>query len=94
MAETCEVCRLAEGDTSDGLDPLGSMTTCEWCGRWACPVCLCDGDCCFAEADDHDDDPDWAPRGWHRRPEDATGGALFERVGLPSPSSPTRSTGQ
>jgi hypothetical protein len=66
IPETCEICGLPEGDTSDGLDPLGPMETCPLCGRRACPVCLSEADCCFLEADDHEDDPTWAPPGWRR----------------------------
>jgi hypothetical protein len=34
-------------------------------GRLACPDCLHESDCCFADSDDHAADPDWAPPGWH-----------------------------
>lgn len=67
----CEVCGRKEGDCVDlsGLPdgiPLGPVARCELCGRWACPDCSHESDCCFAEADDHATDPEWAPPGWRR----------------------------
>ena len=77
--ETCQVCGLPEGDISDGLDPLGSMDTCDLCGKRVCPVCLCEADCCFEDANDHEDDLTWAPKGWHRVPSNLPNADLWER---------------
>lgn len=32
----------------DGI-PLGKIKKCQHCGRWACPDCLHERDCCDAE---------------------------------------------
>jgi hypothetical protein len=66
--ETCQVCGLPEGDTRDGLDPLGPMETCDLCSKRVCPNCLHEADCCFEDPGDHEGDPTWAPKGWHREP--------------------------
>ena len=63
----CEVCFHSEGEVSDGLLPLGKLETCELCGRLACPDCLAEADCCFADWEDHLDDPYWASKGWRRK---------------------------
>jgi hypothetical protein len=68
MPETCQVCGLPEGDTRDGLDPLGPMEICDLCGKRVCPNCIHEADCCFEDAGDHEGDPTWAPKGWHREP--------------------------
>ena len=66
--QQCAVCGLSEGDTSDGLGPLGPVERCETCGKLACPVCRHEADCCFEDEADHADDPAWAPKGWRRLP--------------------------
>lgn len=77
--QSCQVCELPEGDTSDGLDPLGSMETCDLCGKRVCPICLDAADCCFEDADDHAHDPAWAPKGWHRIPSSMLNAVQWER---------------
>jgi hypothetical protein len=64
----CEVCGRPEGDESDGPPPLGALEKCDVCGRLVCPDCLCEADCCFLDAEDHADDPAWAPPGWRLVP--------------------------
>lgn len=67
----CEICRRQEGaevdrcGEADGV-PLGPIEPCETCGRLACPDCRHEADCCFAGAEEHRDEPDWAPTGWVR----------------------------
>lgn len=77
--EICQVCGLPEGDTRDGLVPLGPMDTCDLCGKRACPNCLHEADCCFEAADDHEDDSVWAPKGWHRVPSNVPNADQWER---------------
>jgi len=60
----CEVCCRPEGDVSEGPPPLGELAKCDLCGQLACPDCLGEADCCFADWEDHHDDPNWAPKGW------------------------------
>jgi hypothetical protein len=69
MNKTCEVCGRAEGAAVDlcgdeGGAPLAPLERCDLCGHLVCPDCNHESDCCFMEADDHADDPDWAPPGW------------------------------
>jgi hypothetical protein len=54
MEQACEVC----GEASPFCE------RCDLCKRLACQDCLHEADCCFLEADDHNDDPAWAPPGW------------------------------
>jgi hypothetical protein len=66
---TCSICSRPEGSTKDRCGnedgvPLGPVGPCEVCGRLTCPDCQHEADCCFAEADDHMDDPLWCPVGW------------------------------
>ena len=44
--------------------PLGSLQKCRSCGLWACPDCWHEVECCFRDEAEHEDDPNWAPRGW------------------------------
>ena len=65
----CHVCGRKEGSTKDrcGSDdgsPLGQVEKCGTCGRRACPDCMHEADCCFADADGHQDDSTWAPPDW------------------------------
>ena len=65
----CEICGREEGSTVDrcGVEDgiaLGAIEPCETCGRWACPDCLHEADCCFVEEDEHSDEPAWSPPGW------------------------------
>jgi len=68
---TCAICGRREGETldrsrqPDGI-PLGPVVCCDLCGRWACPDCLTEADCCFVEMEDHNDETAWSPRGWLR----------------------------
>jgi hypothetical protein len=46
------VCERLEGDMHDRCGqydgvPLGRLEKCDWCGKWACPDCLHEADCCF-----------------------------------------------
>ncbi len=72
MTRKCEVCERAEGSTldrsgeEDGM-PL-PLERCDLCHRLVCCDCLGEADCCFAEEDEHLDDPNWAPPGWIRVP--------------------------
>jgi len=88
MDERCEVCERAEGATcdrcwqEDGI-PLGPIETCPTCNRRACPDCLHEADCCFADAEDHEDDPGWAPAGWAKDGAlSDRGTVVFRRIGL------------
>lgn len=47
-------------------DPLGPVRRCQLCKRWACPECLFEAECCFAEESTHAGDQKWSPRGWVR----------------------------
>lgn len=68
----CEICGRSEGN--ERIDrfggrlndhvPLGAVERCGVCGRLACPDCLHEVECCFVDADDHADEPDWSPPGW------------------------------
>jgi hypothetical protein len=76
----CEVCNRKEGSTKDrdgeedGIPlPVGKCGT---CGRLACSDCMHEADCCFAEEDDHADDPSWAPPGWRR----VSVTAMYEKI--------------
>ena len=64
VPEKCACCDLPEGDDRDGLGPLGPMETCDLCKKRVCSVCFHEADCCFAEADDHAEEPNSAPYGW------------------------------
>ena len=62
--KTCQVCGRKEGTTKDRCGqedgiPLGRLEKCDLCGKWACPDCLHEMDCCF-----DDEDPDNPPPGW------------------------------
>lgn len=67
--KACSMCGRKEGSTKDvcgdeDYTPLGPVEKCETCGRWACPDCLHEADCCFADADEHAGEPTWTPPGW------------------------------
>jgi hypothetical protein len=54
--KTCEVCDRLEGSTKDRCNeedgtPLGAMELCPTCGKWACPDCIHEIDCCFSNVD-------------------------------------------
>jgi hypothetical protein len=75
----CQICDRLEGSTKDRDDaedgvPLGPVEKCDACGRWACPDCMHEADCCFADAEDHADDPKSAPPGC------VTESGLFDEV--------------
>jgi hypothetical protein len=81
----CQICDRTEGSTKDrGGDedgvPLGPVTKCDTCGRWACPDCEAEADCCFVEVEDHANDPTWAPPGW-RVSKYSDSGVEYERTG-------------
>ena len=65
---TCPIC----GEDNE-------LEQCKTCGRTACPVCLHEADCCFAEADDHSHDTDWAPHGWKILERVEHGGVTYGR---------------
>jgi hypothetical protein len=74
MPRECSICGRVKGSTLDRCGfpddspnavPLGPIRRCATCGRRACPDCLHESDCCFADSDDHAADPEWAPPGWH-----------------------------
>ncbi len=54
LKHPCSVCNRRQGCTKDlgghedGI-PLGPVTKCDPCGRWACPDCLHEADCCFTD---------------------------------------------
>lgn len=81
MNPECEVCGRKEGDEvdicgfPDGI-PLGPIERCETCRRLVCPDCLNEVVCCFAEADDHNSEPDWSPPGWSKSAEQLRSGAV------------------
>jgi len=63
---TCQVCDRKVGST---------IEQCDLCGKWACPDCLGEADCCF----DDDDGPMTAPPGW--RVKEITDNAItYERI--------------
>ncbi len=76
----CQVCNRLEGSTKnmigeeDGI-PLGKVEKCPTCGRWACPDCLHEADCCFVEADEHAAEECWCPPGWR-----IASGEIFPRL--------------
>ena len=81
----CDICERAEGSTVDrgGMEdgiPLGAIEFCDLCWYWACPDCRYEADCCFNKADDHSDDPAWAPPGWRRLPRHPDGYDQWERL--------------
>jgi hypothetical protein len=84
MPRECSICGRVKGSTLDRCGfpddspnavPLGPIRRCATCGRRACPDCLHESDCCFADSDDHAADPEWAPPGWHK---DSTVGGVAE----------------
>jgi hypothetical protein len=100
-APECVICGREEGSEvdvagfPDGV-PLGTIEACETCGRLACPDCLHETDCCFLEAEEHADDPEWAPPGWVKAAEQShdgqsrNAGQLGLRVGWWRPSNMIR----
>ena len=57
--------------------PLGSVEECSLCGKFACPDCLHESDCCFADADEKP--VGWAPDGWRCEPDAKTGAVVYAR---------------
>jgi hypothetical protein len=52
--EPCEFCERIEGEEVDicgepGGVPLGPVERCPDCGRWSCPDCQHERDCCAME---------------------------------------------
>ncbi len=84
--KTCQVCGRREGVTvdrcgnEDGL-PLGRLEKCVLCGKWACPDCLAEADCCFGD-DELKTTIDHPPNGWKYAGEDRShpGFVVFERI--------------
>lgn len=81
MTDECDICGRAEGSELDRCGepdgvPLGPLERCETCNRLACPDCLHEADCCFAEAEDHKGDPEWAPLGWVKFQEPCSPGVV------------------
>lgn len=65
----CELNRYGEFYTRDldsPIDVLGPLEECDLCGLWVCPECNEESDCCFQHEEDHEKDPNWAPKGWMR----------------------------
>jgi hypothetical protein len=67
----CEVCGRKEGDEIDlGGDPdgvpLGPVDKCDSCGRWSCPDCQHESDCCWEEWEESDEPEEDRPlpKGW------------------------------
>ena len=86
----CEVCGRLEGSTVDlsgeeDGEPLGKVEQCDLCKLRRCPDCEAENDCCFIDADEHSEDPMWAPPGWriaHPGPHDGglIDGKTYERL--------------
>lgn len=85
----CEVCDRKQGDTTDRTGspdndkvPLGAVTKCDVCARWACPDCLHEADCCFSEEFDqvYGEKAGEAPPGWMKKTNSPPGRTEFVRI--------------
>ena len=83
----CQICGRKEGTLLErdmmtyAEPPLGPVEKCDTCGRWACPDCMHEADCCFVEEDEHSNDPKWAPPGWRKEPSlGKRGETIFVRI--------------